>query len=326
MSVKVPLSQFPFLNTTDVDQARKALGQVYGDGRLIPVGSSKSFWHEFNVARLGKVTLTAMDWGCGMTFQAPSLDSCFDFSSIVHGVAEARVGHETLDCDVDRGVVMSPSKSLDIRWCDRLISMNAKVERGTLESHLAALAGIELRERLEFSPKMSVNGAGASVRRLIRHMCDEIHRDGTVLAHPLITERFSETLLSAILYAQPHNYRKSLVKAARSAGPKYVHLAEEYIEAHCDQEVTAQRLAQITGVSVSALYRGFREYRSYTPIELLKTVRLRKARDQLLAAAPGCSVTRVAAKWGFLNLGRFAADYRQQFGENPSDTLRRARV
>jgi AraC-like DNA-binding protein len=325
MSLKLPLSQFLFFNTRDVDQAREALGRVYADGGLGPVGSGKSFWHKFHVAPLGRVTLTAMDWGCGMTFQAPSLDECFDFSSILHGASEVRVGYETLGCDANLGVVMSPSKSLHIRWYDRLVSMNAKVERRTLESHLAAIAGIELREPLEFSPTMPVNSAGASVRRLIRHMCDELDRDGTLLAHPLITERFSETLLSAILYAQPHNYSKSLVKAARSAGPYYVRLAEEYIEAHCDEQITAQRLAEITGVSVSALYEGFRKCRTYTPIELLKMVRLRRARDQLLTAAPGCSVTLVASKWGFVNLGRFSADYRRQFGENPSDTLRRAR-
>jgi AraC-like DNA-binding protein len=140
-----PLSPFPFVRTTDVDQAREAISRVYADGRLTPVGSGKSFSYYFNVAPLGTVTLTAMDWGGGMTFEAPSLDSCF------------------------------------------------------------------------------------------------------------------------------------------------------------------------------------RRYRSCTPIRFLKHVRLRRARDELLAAAPACSVTHVALKWGFLNLGRFSAEYRQQFGENPSKTLRRAR-
>jgi hypothetical protein len=80
-----PLSRFPYFRTTDVDQAREALARVYGDGRLTPVGSGKSFLQQFNVAPLGRITITAMEWGCGMTFDAPSLDGCFDFSSIVQG-------------------------------------------------------------------------------------------------------------------------------------------------------------------------------------------------------------------------------------------------
>jgi hypothetical protein len=35
---------------------------------------------------------------------------------------------------------------------------------------------------------------------------------------------------------------------------------------------------------------------------------------------PGCDV---ANNWGFWYMGRFAADYRRQFGELPSVTLRR---
>jgi AraC family ethanolamine operon transcriptional activator len=37
------------------------------------------------------------------------------------------------------------------------------------------------------------------------------------------------------------------------------------------------------------------------------------------------SVQSVAASWGFWHLSRFASDYRQMFGQLPSDTLRNAR-
>jgi transcriptional regulator GlxA family with amidase domain len=30
----------------------------------------------------------------------------------------------------------------------------------------------------------------------------------------------------------------------------------------------------------------------------------------------------VAGRWGFVHLGRFASQYRQLFGETPSETLR----
>lgn len=44
---------------------------------------------------------------------------------------------------------------------------------------------------------------------------------------------------------------------------------------------------------------------------------------ELLAGA-GKSVAEVATRWGFGNLGRFAADYRRMFGTAPSEDLHRA--
>jgi transcriptional regulator GlxA family with amidase domain len=56
----------------------------------------------------------------------------------------------------------------------------------------------------------------------------------------------------------------------------------------------------------------------------LRALRLEKVRDTLSAAEPGSvSVTEVAARWGFVHLGRFAGAYSRAFGERPSETLRR---
>jgi len=45
--------------------------------------------------------------------------------------------------------------------------------------------------------------------------------------------------------------------------------------------------------------------------------------------APGAeptTVTEVAIRFGFGELGRFASEYRAKFGENPSETLDRSRA
>ena len=54
-------------------------------------------------------------------------------------------------------------------------------------------------------------------------------------------------------------------------------------------------------------------------------MRLSRARQQLLVPNDATSVTSVAVAHGFSQLGRFAAQYRQQFGELPSETLAAAR-
>ena len=322
MSVKIPLSRFGFFRTHDVDEARDALARVYAEGKLAPVGSSDSFRHAFNVAPVGRITLTAMHWGCGMTFRAPSLDGCFDFSSIVHGTSEIRIGRTTVDTDRDCGVVMSPSEELRIRWEVPLVSLNIKIDRAVLESHLAAVAGIELNERLAFSPAMPINGFNASVWRLVHHVVNDMDRDKSLLSFALVGERFSETLLTALLYTQPNNYSKYLTSLCQPSGPSYVRRAEEFMETHCDQPITTQSIANVVGVGVRTLFAGFKKHRNYTPMEFLRSVRLQRVRRDLLNATPGIPIGQIALKWGFTHLGRFSAHYREKFGESPSETLR----
>jgi transcriptional regulator GlxA family with amidase domain len=53
-------------------------------------------------------------------------------------------------------------------------------------------------------------------------------------------------------------------------------------------------------------------------------VRLRRVRDVLVMATPDTTTVRLAAtRFGLLHLGRFAAAYRETYGESPVETLRR---
>jgi AraC-like DNA-binding protein len=58
----------------------------------------------------------------------------------------------------------------------------------------------------------------------------------------------------------------------------------------------------------------------------LRSARLARVREALIRADGAASVTDIAMGWGFSHLGRFAAEYRGQFGESPSETFRRGRA
>jgi AraC-like DNA-binding protein len=83
-------------------------------------------------------------------------------------------------------------------------------------------------------------------------------------------------------------------------------------------------LCAAAGVSQRWLHKSFVDVTGVSPARYARLARLSKARDLLLASEPDAvSVKRVALSLGFVTSGRFAADYRSVFGENPVDTLRR---
>jgi transcriptional regulator GlxA family with amidase domain len=86
---------------------------------------------------------------------------------------------------------------------------------------------------------------------------------------------------------------------------------------------TVGRLAELAGVSTRSLQEGFRRYKGTSPMAYLREVRLARAHEDLRRMDhPATSVSDVAHRWGFLHLGRFAADYRAKYGVSPSQTLR----
>ncbi|MBR0650475.1 helix-turn-helix domain-containing protein [Roseomonas terrae] len=110
------------------------------------------------------------------------------------------------------------------------------------------------------------------------------------------------------------------------AAPRDVRIALAYLRRALALRMTMPELAQLCGVPERTLHRHFVAFVGRPPLEHLRRMRLSAVRDALLAPDGGATVTRVATGFGFLHLGRFAAEYRQQFGEPPSATLSRARA
>ena len=110
---------------------------------------------------------------------------------------------------------------------------------------------------------------------------------------------------------QPEQYRTIVDRAV------------ELMRSRTEQPIRISAIARAVGVSERTLVRAFRAIHGTTPYRYLSWLRLLDAR-QALASRNGETVTEVATRFGFGELGRFSAAYRSAFGESPSATLRRS--
>jgi transcriptional regulator GlxA family with amidase domain len=91
-----------------------------------------------------------------------------------------------------------------------------------------------------------------------------------------------------------------------------------------DSPVSIHSFCRTAAINQRTLLRAMRAIHGTTPSHHVRALRLAEARQTLLCMdPPASSVTEVALRFGFRELGRFAVDYRMKFGESPSDTLRR---
>jgi len=114
-----------------------------------------------------------------------------------------------------------------------------------------------------------------------------------------------------------------LRRSAASGGRQLAEAAAAWLRTHLTEALSIGDLCEALDVRERTLHAAFCEHMSSSPKAYLKALRLRAARRELLRADRETRVTDVALRWGFLHFGWFAHDYRRQFGETPSATLRR---
>jgi AraC family transcriptional regulator, ethanolamine operon transcriptional activator len=127
---------------------------------------------------------------------------------------------------------------------------------------------------------------------------------------------------------------RSLLAVPQEAGPmrgrhaiprrQIICLAMDFIDQHEGDYLSVEQLASAAGVSERTLRDAFQHYFGLAPVRYLNRRALHQVRSALQAADPSvATVTKVATEFGVWELGRFARDYRNLFGELPSETLRR---
>jgi AraC family ethanolamine operon transcriptional activator len=120
--------------------------------------------------------------------------------------------------------------------------------------------------------------------------------------------------------------RQDLVAAAEADRHRLARRAEALMRARLDDPMTVRELCETLGTAERTLYLGFRECFGMSPMAYVKGLRLEAVHRDLRRSPAATTVTDTATRWGFFQFGEFAAAYRTQFGELPSQTLRGARA
>ncbi|MEK1887326.1 MAG: helix-turn-helix transcriptional regulator [Phyllobacterium sp.] len=89
------------------------------------------------------------------------------------------------------------------------------------------------------------------------------------------------------------------------------------------ETIGIEEVATAVGVGVRCLQTSFRRVHCGSPREFLTRMRLERARQLLSVSGQQATVTAVATRLGFFELGRFSQLYSRHFGESPSATLGR---
>jgi AraC family ethanolamine operon transcriptional activator len=169
-------------------------------------------------------------------------------------------------------------------------------------------------------------GSGELVRQTHLRALAAAKADPGALAWPGAAAQLKDAVLIEWLEAIPAVVDVSELASVRGR-ERLVQQACQLVLTQPDRPVSMLAICASVGTSRRRLEMCFEDVLGVSPQKYFRAARLGGVRRELKAAAgPDCSVSAVAARWGFWHLSAFAADYRRQFGESPSTTLKRSRA
>jgi AraC-like DNA-binding protein len=165
--------------------------------------------------------------------------------------------------------------------------------------------------------------AGVNLVNLLSHICGQVNRSDLASMSDLSTVEREDDLITALLLAMDENQRGTSETLSVRVQKCQIALAEDYLIDNLTSPVSRTKLAEVAGVSIRSLSRAFVKRHGIGPMRFLRERRLEAARMALINALPGnLSVSEIALRYGFSELGKFSLLYKSVYNEKPSETLK----
>lgn len=313
------------LRAADPEAAEQAVADVYLPNTVtLPRGDS-SLALDLVAARYGGLTVGQLTYGREVQISTPDTEAVH-INLPLRGQSSMRSGTgPESHVEPGAGAVFRPGAPVHVSMSADCVLLSLMVSRASLEEELSRLLGRSLVQPLQLDFDLDLHGElGRAWDPAVKLMRSALHDPTPLTEHPVAARHVEALVLDGLLLGHRHSYRELLDAPACPGAAGAIARATELLAADPGAGWTTVRLASEVHLSVRALQAGFRRDLGQSPMAYLRQLRLQRAHDLLVAATPGSTTVRLeATRLGLLHLGRFAAAYRETYGESPMETLRR---
>jgi AraC-like DNA-binding protein len=316
----------PEFRTTDVEEAADALGRVYVSAELTPIRNN-SVNMQMNALQLPLLTAGYLTFGGGVAIQADDVTAYYIDAPLSGRAMNSWRDGGLVETTTGSVAIFTPGTPCVLDWSADCGQVCLKIPEAQMRWQLEAMLNRPVRKRITFDRQLNLNTTAANDwYHLVRLLSREAWQPGGLLHHQLAVGNLQLLLIQGLLQIQPHNYTEALAESAGPASAAVAKRAIDLMHTHPETPWSTATLAREAGATARGLQRAFERSGQPSPMMYLRRLRLHRVHAELTAgSSESATVTMVAGRWGFVHLGRFASQYRQLFGETPSETLRTRR-
>ncbi|WP_280392262.1 helix-turn-helix transcriptional regulator [Nocardia brasiliensis] len=200
--------------------------------------------------------------------------------------------------------------------------LGLRIDAALVDQGLTALTGHPPLSTVRFDFALDLGKPkGQAVRLLVYSLLAQLDSGDPLFQRVELQRSQLRSIVTALLLAQPHSHTGELLDGPQPAYPRALRAALAFIEAHLTEQLGLREIAAAADCSPRTLTGAFRDRIGVTPMAYIRNLRLERIRADILGSTD--HVGTIAYRWGIAHLGRFAGDYRDRFGELPSDTAAR---
>ncbi|HEV3382498.1 MAG TPA: AraC family transcriptional regulator [Trebonia sp.] len=314
---------FERFRTSDPGEAQSQAARLFSPHRLRVHPSESAFDAKYSMAGFGATSLYLMRYGAEVTIDRPPQSRYMTVWTPLSGNVEAtHQGQEVTAGPGGTQLVFSEADNVHLHLSEDSTVVILRADIEALRSMLSGMIPSTDIGALRFAPEVDSVSTRTTMLGVIHLLTSSLMAQGPTLP-PNVERQLRCQALTAVLLGLEHNYSSVIYDPTPQISNHAVRRAIDMINAEETADLTVVDVAREVGISLRALEIGFKKQADMSPGNYLKKVRLHRAHAELLASE--ATVGQVAMNWGFAHAGRFSRAYRTEFGESPSETLRRTR-
>lgn len=270
-----------------------------------------------NHCKFSTLDLCRISYGGSVRVVSPALESIYHLQVLLRGSCLWRSAGQEHYLTPGELLLINPDDPVDLTY-------SADCEKFILKIPVALLEAVCAEQRWEH-PGQSVRFLESRYQlselegfpNLLGMICQEAESSDRNLR---IQEHYTQIVAGKMLGLMQTNVRREPLGSQSASFDSIV----DFIERNLKQDICSEQLARQAQMSVRSLYGLFARYARTSPKHYIREKKLERINACL--SDPSCKVrnlTELAMDYGFLHLGRFSESYRNQFGELPSQTLKR---
>jgi AraC-like DNA-binding protein len=313
--------------SNQADFAHRVMSMICGEHRL-DTGYRNTLNFHYDGMRLPhkRIAIGTISYGANVAINTSHLKA-YSISLPLHGKQILNMRGEKYSSDEKTGLIISNAHLQDLTIDKECKKLQVVIPEQSLHLVLADLLKQPVKDSVIFNPEMLMDPKQLThvwwknIQNFLSSKAQYIDFYGL----SLLAEDYENFIIKSLLLSQENNYSEQLRQLSNRQQPAYIQKIHHFITTHASEEISAETLQELAGVSKSKLYEEFQTHYGTSPLAYLKKYRLQQIYKVLSAPGTGqkISISQLAFQWGFNHLSRFSQEYREEFGEKPSETKNR---